>query len=118
RPSGHTLRFFPQSFEFSTLGGWLATRAGGHYATLLPHIDDLTSSMRVVTPAGVLETRRLPGSGAGPSPDRMLLGSEGSLGIITEAWMRLQHRPRWRAAASVGFAEFDDGVAAVRALSQ
>lgn len=118
RPHGLSLRFFPQSFEFSTLGGWLATRAGGHYATLLPHIEDLVESLRVVTPAGVLESRRLPGSGAGPSPDRMFLGSEGALGVITQAWVRLQDRPRWRAGASVGFADYDDGVAAVRSLSQ
>jgi alkyldihydroxyacetonephosphate synthase len=65
RPHGLTLRHFPQSFEFSTLGGWLATRAGGHFATLYTHIDDLTESMRVVTPSGVSESRRLPGSGAG-----------------------------------------------------
>ncbi|MGW9451891.1 FAD-binding oxidoreductase [Streptomyces sp. NPDC055632] len=118
RPSGHTLRFFPQSFEFSTLGGWLATRAGGHFATRLTHIDDLVESLRVVTPRGVVESRRLPASGAGPSPDRMFLGSEGSLGVITQAWVRLQDRPRWRADASVGFADHDAGVRAVRALSQ
>jgi alkyldihydroxyacetonephosphate synthase len=118
RPHGCTLRFYPQSFEFSTLGGWLATRAGGHYATLLPHIDDLTESLRVVTPAGIVQSRRLPASGAGPSPDRMLLGSEGALGVITEAWVRLQDRPRWRAAASVHFADYEAGVSAVRALSQ
>lgn len=68
RPQGYSLRFFPQSFEFSTLGGWLATRAGGHFATNLTHIDDLTESMRVIAPSGVIESRRLPGSGAGPSP--------------------------------------------------
>lgn len=118
RPRGYTLRFFPQSFEFSSLGGWLATRAGGHFATHLTHIDDLTESLRVVTPAGVVESRRLPGSGAGPSPDRMFLGSEGTLGVITQAWVRLQDRPRWRAGASVGFARYDAGVRAVRALSQ
>ena len=93
RPHGLTLRHFPQSFEFSTLGGWLATRSGGHYATLHTHIDDFVESIRAVTPRGVWESRRLPGSGAGPSPDRMLLGSEGTLGVITEAWMRLQDRP-------------------------
>ncbi|MFF4901898.1 FAD-binding oxidoreductase [Streptomyces sp. NPDC001068] len=118
KPRGYTLRFFPQSFEFSTLGGWLATRAGGHFATHLTHIDDLTESLRVITPSGVVSTRRLPGSGAGPSPDRLFLGSEGSLGVITQAWVRLQDRPRWRAGASVGFAEYDNGVQAVRALSQ
>ena len=93
RPHGLTLRHFPQSFEFSTLGGWLATRSGGHYATLYTHIDDLVESMRVVTPTGISESRRLPGSGAGPSPDRLFVGSEGILGVITEAWMRVQDRP-------------------------
>ncbi|MGH3723277.1 MAG: FAD-binding oxidoreductase [Mycobacterium sp.] len=118
RPHGYTLRHFPQSFEFSTLGGWLATRAGGHFATLYTHIDDLTESMRVITPQGVSESRRLPGSGAGPSPDRLFLGSEGTLGVITEAWMRLQERPRWRARAALNFADYTAGVHAVQALSQ
>jgi alkyldihydroxyacetonephosphate synthase len=118
RPHGLTLRHFPQSFEFSTLGGWLATRAGGHFATVYTHIDDLTEAMRVVSPAGIVQTRRLPGSGAGPSADRMFLGSEGALGVITEAWMRLTPRPRWRASAAVSFASFDAGVAAVRTLAQ
>jgi alkyldihydroxyacetonephosphate synthase len=118
RPRGLTLRHFPQSFEFSTLGGWLATRAGGHYATVLTHVDDLVESLRVVTPAGVAESRRLPGSGAGPSPDRMFLGSEGTLGVITEAWVRLQDRPRWQQTCTVDFGSFDDAVAATRAVAQ
>jgi alkyldihydroxyacetonephosphate synthase len=118
RPHGYTLRHFPQSFEFSTLGGWLATRSGGHYATNYTHIDDFVESLRVVTPAGVIESRRLPGSGAGPSPDRLFLGSEGILGIITEAWMRVQERPVHRASAAVHFASFRDGAVAARALAQ
>jgi alkyldihydroxyacetonephosphate synthase len=118
RPHGLTLRHFPQSFELSTLGGWIATRAGGHFATLYTHIDDLVESVRAVTPAGVFESRRLPGSGAGPSPDRMLLGSEGTLGVITEAWMRVQERPRFKSSASVTFPSFAAGAEAVRALSQ
>ena len=118
RPHGLTLRHFPQSFEFSTLGGWLATRSGGHYATLHTHIDDFVESIRAVTPRGIWESRRLPGSGAGPSPDRMLLGSEGTLGVITEAWMRLQDRPTHRASATARFADFAQGAAATRAISQ
>ncbi|MFE2146716.1 FAD-binding oxidoreductase, partial [Streptomyces sp. NPDC059456] len=118
RPHGLTLRHFPQSFEFSTLGGWLATRAGGHYATLLTHVDDLTQALRVVTPVGVNESLRVPGSGAGPSPDRLFLGSEGTLGVITEAWMRLQDRPRHKASASVLFDDFATAAGAVRALAQ
>ncbi|MEV6072429.1 FAD-binding oxidoreductase [Nocardia sp. NPDC052001] len=118
RPEGLTLRHFPQSFEFSTLGGWLATRAGGHFATVYTHIDDMVESMRVVTPVGISESRRLPGSGAGPSPDRMFLGSEGILGVITEAWMRLQTRPRWRAGASVIFDDYSAAVTATREIAQ
>ncbi len=118
RPHGLTLRHYPQSFEVSSLGGWIATRSGGHFATLYTHIDDFVEALRVVTPRGVVESRRLPGSGAGPSPDRLFIGSEGILGIITEAWMRLQDRPRWRAAASVTFADFLGGATAVRAVSQ
>ena len=59
-----------------------------------------------MTPRGLVETRRLPGSGAGPSPDRLFIGSEGLLGVITEAWMRLQARPRFRAGGAIRFASF------------
>jgi alkyldihydroxyacetonephosphate synthase len=118
REHGLTLRHFPQSFEFSTLGGWIATRAGGHFATLYTHIDDLVESVRALTPRGVWESRRLPGSGAGPSPDRLLIGSEGILGVITQAWVRVQARPQFRASAPVHFDSFAAGAQAVRALSQ
>jgi alkyldihydroxyacetonephosphate synthase len=115
---GLTLRHYPQSFEFSTLGGWIATRSGGHFATLHTHIDDFVESVRALTPRGVWESRRLPGSGAGPSPDRMLIGSEGILGVITEAWVRVQAAPRFKASAGVLFDGFDAGARAVRALGQ
>jgi alkyldihydroxyacetonephosphate synthase len=118
RPYGLTLRHFPQSFEYSTLGGWIATRSGGHFASLYTHIDDFVESLRMVTPQGPLETRRLPGSGAGPSPDRLLIGSEGILGVITEAWMRLQDRPRFRAGGAVRFADFFAAARAVKAIAQ
>jgi alkyldihydroxyacetonephosphate synthase len=113
-----TLRHFPQSFELSTLGGWIATRAGGHFATLYTHIDDLVESVRAITPRGIWESRRLPGSGAGPSPDRALLGSEGILGLITEAWVRLQERPRFKVSCGVGFDDFGAGARAVREIAQ
>jgi alkyldihydroxyacetonephosphate synthase len=118
RPHGLTLRHYPQSFEVSSLGGWLATRSGGHFATLQTHLDDFVESVRAVTPAGPWESRRLPGSGAGPSPDRLLLGSEGILGIITEAWMRVLDRPTFRASGVAGFATFEAGAVAARALGQ
>jgi alkyldihydroxyacetonephosphate synthase len=115
---GLTLRHFPQSFELSTLGGWIATRAAGHFATVWTHIEDFVESVRAVTPSGVWASRRLPGSGAGPSPDRMLVGSEGVLGVITEAWVRVQPRPVHRASAGVRFDTFAAGAECVRALSQ
>jgi alkyldihydroxyacetonephosphate synthase len=118
KPHGLAIRHYPQSFEFSTLGGWIATRSGGHFATLYTHIDDFVESIRTVTPVGVMESRRLPGSGAGPSPDRMIIGSEGTLGVITEAWMRLQHRPRFRGGAVFGFPNLFTAAKAVRAVSQ
>ena len=115
---GLTLRHFPQSFEYSTLGGWIATRAGGHFATLYTHIDDLVESVRAITPRGTWESRRLPGSGAGPSPDRALLGSEGILGVIAESWMRVRPRPEFKASASVEFDDFLVAAAAVREIAQ
>ena len=118
KAQGLTLRHFPQSFLHATLGGMIATRSGGHYASLYTHIDDFVESTRSVTPTGVMESRRLPGSGAGPSPDRMMIGSEGILGIITEAWMRVQDAPVHRAAVSVEFDDIYKGAEAVRALSQ
>ncbi|MEN0063148.1 MAG: FAD-binding oxidoreductase [Myxococcota bacterium] len=117
-PHGLTLRHYPQSFEFSTLGGWIATRAGGHFATRYTHIDDLVASVRMVTPQGPWESRRLPGSGAGPSPDRLVLGSEGTFGVITEAWMRVRPRPVHRAKATVTFSDYGKAVEAVRAVVQ
>lgn len=113
-----TTRFFPQSFEFSTVGGWIATRAGGHYASGPTHIDDVVESVRAVTPRGVWESRRLPASGAGPSPDRMLLGSEGTLGVITRAWLRVVPRPEHKHSATVRVPDFAAGCAAVREVLQ
>jgi alkyldihydroxyacetonephosphate synthase len=118
REHGLTLRHFPQSFEYSTLGGWVATRAGGHFATLYTHIDDLVESVRAITPRGTWQSRRLPGSGAGPSSDRALIGSEGILGVIAEAWMRVRPRPRFKTSRSVEFGDFLAAARAVREISQ
>jgi len=118
RSHGLTLRHFPQSFPWSTVGGWVATRSGGHYATNHTHIDDFVEQVRALTPSGWWESRRLPGSGAGPSPDRMMLGSEGTLGIITDCWLRLQKRPKFRATAGVVFPSWESGAEATRQVVQ
>ena len=96
---GLSLRYYPQSFEFSTIGGWVATRGGGHFATGPTHIDDMVQSLRVVSPAGITETPRLPASGAGPAEHRHYIGSEGIYGIITSCWLRVLPRPQYRASA-------------------
>lgn len=115
---GLTTRFFPQSFEFSTVGGWVATRAGGHFASGPTHVDDIVESISAVTPAGRWESRRLPGSGAGPSPDRLLLGSEGTLGVITSVWLRLRARPPFKHGATLRMPDFDTGCDAIRSILQ
>jgi alkyldihydroxyacetonephosphate synthase len=112
------LRHYPQSYEFSTLGGWIATRAGGHFATVYTHIDDFVENVRAVTPAGALETLDVPASGAGPDPNRFLLGSEGAFGAITESWVRVQPRPPYRSRVTVQFDDFGSAVAATREIAQ
>jgi len=118
KAAGLTLRHFPQSFEKSTAGGWIATRAGGHFATGPTHIDELVESVRMVSPSGLFETRRLPGSGAGPDPNRLVIGSEGALGVITSAWLRVFERPTQRASRTVAFSSFEAGLEALRVIVQ
>ena len=118
RPHGYTLRHYPQSFTGSTLGGWIATRSGGHYATNHTHIDEFVESIRMLTPSGWWESRRLPSSGAGPDPNRLAIGSEGILGVITEAWMRIQRRPVYRATAGVTFPTWEQSYEAARNIVQ
>lgn len=118
RPHGYTLRHYPQSFEFSTLGGWIATHAGGHFATMYTHIDDFVQSLKMVSPSGVITTRRLPGSGAGPDDNHAIMGSEGIYGIITEAWVRVQELPKNKEAFTISFPSWESGVEACRLLAQ
>ncbi len=118
KPFGLTIRHFPQSFEFSTLGGWIATRAGGHFATLYTHIDEFVQSLRLITPKGTIETREIPSSGDGPDANRFFIGSEGIFGIITEATVRLQTIPTIRASALVKFADENAAIEVTRRISQ
>ncbi len=118
KPHGLTMRHYPQSFEFSTLGGWIVTRSGGHFATLYTHIDEFVQSVRMVTPQGIMESRRLPGHGAGPSEERLVTGSEGIFGIVTSAWMRLQNIPKYKVAKTIKFKAFEDAVEATRLIAQ
>ena len=118
RPHGLTLRHFPQSFEFSSVGGWIATRAAGHYATGPTHIDDYVAGVRMLSPRGVIEVAPRAYSGGGPAPERLILGSEGALGVVTSAWLRLHAIPSHRASATVRFEDPAAGIEAVRAVAQ
>lgn len=118
REQGYVLRHYPQSYEFSTVGGWIATRAGGHYATERTRIDDFVQSAHLVAPAATLETARVPSSGAGPDLASFVVGSEGALGAITEARLRVEPRARHRSRATLHFEDRSDAVRAVRAVVQ
>lgn len=115
---GYVLRHYPQSYEFSTVGGWIATRAGGHYATERTRIDDFVQSVGLVAPAGQLRTPRVPSSGAGPDLSKLLVGSEGTLGVITDACLRVEPRARHRARATLLFEHRGNAVRAVRDIVQ
>lgn len=112
------LRHYPQSYALSGLGGWIATRSGGHYATRYTHIDELVESVRMVCPAGTFQTQRLPAHGAGPDAKRLVCGSEGTLGVITRAWMRVEPRPQYRSDAAVYFDGVLEAAEAIRRIVQ
>ena len=112
------LRHYPQSYALSGLGGWIATRSGGHYATRYTHIDELVESVRMLSPAGTFETQRIPAHGAGPDANRLVCGSEGILGVITRAWMRVEPRPQYRSDAAVYFDGILEAAEAIRRIVQ
>ena len=115
---GFTLGHFPQSFEFSTLGGWIVTRAAGQNSIGYGKIEHLTQAVRVVTPAGIVETKDTPATAAGPSIRRLMIGSEGTYGVLTEAAMRLHPLPEVQDYRGLLFRTLDDGLAAFRDLMQ
>jgi len=115
---GFTLGHFPQSFEFSTLGGWIATRAAGQASTGYGKIEDMTQAVRMVSPAGVLDTRDAPATATGPSLLHLLIGSEGVFGVITEATVRIHPRPQVQDYRGFLFRSLEDGLATLRDLLQ
>ena len=115
---GFTLGQFPQSFEFSTLGGWIATRSAGQNSIGYGKIEDMTQAVRVVTPIGIVETRDTPATAAGPSLLGMLIGSEGTYGVITEAAMRIHPLPQVQDYRGILFRDLEKGFAAFRDLMQ
>jgi len=113
-----TLGHFPQSFELSTLGGWIATRSSGQQSYHYGRIEDLFAGGRIVTPRGILDMPPLPASAAGPDLRQMILGSEGRLGVITQASIRIRHLPQAEAFYGIFFHDWESGVEAVRQIVQ
>jgi alkyldihydroxyacetonephosphate synthase len=115
---GLTLGHFPQSFEFSTVGGWVATRSAGQASTGYGRIDELVEGLRCVTPAGELTVPALPASAAGPALRELLVGSEGVLGVICEATLRVRPVPAERRYEGWSFRTFGEGLEAFRVMEQ
>lgn len=118
RPRGYTLGHFPQSFEGSTLGGWIATRSSGQQSYYYGRIEDLFAGGHVETPLGPWDLPPLPASAAGPDLRQLVLGSEGRFGFITRAVVRVRPLPEIESFHGVFFREWESGVRAVREMAQ
>jgi alkyldihydroxyacetonephosphate synthase len=114
---GWTLGHFPDSFTHSTLGGWIATRSSGMQSDRYGDIGDLTRAIRVATPAGLLTTRAVPSASTGPSVREMILGSEGRLGLITEATVLVRRTPPSRVILGYLFPDWREALAAMRDIA-
>ncbi|UNS95261.1 FAD-binding oxidoreductase [Streptomyces tubbatahanensis] len=115
---GYTLGHFPQSFEFATIGGYAATRSAGQSSAGYGRFDAMVTALRVATPRGTLDLGRAPATAAGPDLRQLFLGSEGTLGVLTEVTVRVRRAPVERRDEAWSFPSFADGTAAVRALAQ
>jgi alkyldihydroxyacetonephosphate synthase len=116
---GHTLGHFPQSVALSTVGGWIAARSAGQLSSGYGAIEDFLVALTAALPEGRLATSRLvPRTAAGPQLYQLMLGSEGTMAVVTEAWLRVRRQPESREMASLAFASFSDGLAAARRMAQ
>ncbi|HEV3002551.1 MAG TPA: FAD-binding oxidoreductase [Solirubrobacteraceae bacterium] len=115
---GLTLGHFPQSYEYATVGGCVATRSAGQASTGYGRIDELVLGVRMVAPAGDVDLAAMPASAAGPDLRELVVGSEGALGVITQAALRVRPRPQERRYEGWMFPSFGEGAEALRALEQ
>ncbi|MGI6137647.1 MAG: FAD-binding oxidoreductase [Candidatus Hydrogenedentales bacterium] len=115
---GLTLGHYPQSFEYSTLGGWIASRGAGHQSNRYGKAEDWFIAAQIATPLGLWTTEHFPKSAAGPQLRDLLPGSEGAFGIITDAWIRLSPLPETKAYRAYFFQDFESGLQGARALLQ
>ncbi|WP_156252684.1 FAD-binding oxidoreductase [Pseudactinotalea terrae] len=116
-PRGWTMGHQPDSFKHSTLGGWIATRSSGMQSDRYGDISEIARGMRVVQPGKVLVLRPLPSTSTGPSVREMILGSEGRLGVITEAWVNVHRLPENREVIAYLFPNWAAGLGAMRDIS-
>lgn len=110
---GFSLGHYPDSFEYSSLGGWIATRSAGMQSDAYGKIEDMVVALKMVTPSGTIVTRPTPASSAGPDLNRLMAGSEGALGIITECTMRVHRAPAVKDYRGFLFPSFKEGYAAI-----
>lgn len=118
RARGYTLGHFPQSFEYSTLGGWVATRSSGQQSLGYGRIENLFAGGTVLSPAGTIRLPAFPASAAGPDLRHLVLGSEGRFGVITEVTVRISPLPELEEFHAIFFPTFADGIVATRRLVQ
>lgn len=115
---GYTVGHFPQSFEFSTLGGWIAARGSGQQSNRYGGAAKMLVGARLATPNGEWRTEPFPSSAAGPDLNHLVAGSEGVLGVITEATVKVHEKAEARDFVSFLFRDFESGADAVRAVTQ
>ncbi|MNR81980.1 putative FAD-linked oxidoreductase [compost metagenome] len=115
---GVTLGHYPQSFEFSTLGGWVATRSAGQQSNKYGKIEDMVAGLKLATPSGPLAVKTLPARATGPDLNQLVVGSEGTFGIITEVTVRVHAIPARRDVRGVLLPSFERGVDLIRTLVQ
>lgn len=117
--AGYSMGHFPQSIDLSTVGGWVSTRAAGQYSTRYGAIEDILLALEVVLPDGrLLRTKVGPRAATGPDLRQLFLGAEGTLGVVTEATMRIFPRPASSVGQSYSFASMDDGLEAIRLITR
>ena len=113
-----TTGHFPQSFEFSTLGGWIASRSSGAMSNRYGKIEDIVAGLRLIAPSGVYDVSSRPHRSMGPDLLGLAMGSEGAFGVITQATIRVHRSPEARAFESIQFRSFHDGLESLRAMAQ
>lgn len=118
RSQGFLLGHFPQSYEYSTVGGWVVTRSSGQQSLRYGRIEQMLHSARLATPRGVVEIGGCSASSAGPDLREALMGSEGRLGLVTEATLRIRPIPTHEDFHAVFFPSWEAGLEAIRALAQ